>query len=195
MKELKLIKGKPWQNELGYFRTVHITPGALGKMVNDACAGKAYEVMGLVFGYIISHGFMVTDSVCLPVEGTETRVNAGDDAQLFAIEYTSRVERNEKVIGWYHSHPGYRPWLSGIDVRTQEEQQLINDPMIAIVIDPLTTVESGEVDIGAFRVYTDCERSKQGIEFRQQMKLCSQLNDPNISDTRKEADYGNHREE
>jgi len=59
---------------------------------------------------------------------------------------------------------------------------------------PLTTIKSGEVDIGAFRVYTENERSDRGYEFRQQMKLCSQLNDPNVGDSRKEADYGNHRE-
>ena len=27
--------------------------------------------------------------------------------------------RQENAIGWYHSHPGYGCWLSGIDVSTQ----------------------------------------------------------------------------
>jgi proteasome lid subunit RPN8/RPN11 len=28
----------------------------------------------------------------------------------------------ENVCGWYHSHPGYGCWLSGIDVQTQMTQ-------------------------------------------------------------------------
>ena len=30
-----------------------------------------------------------------------------------------KVGRHENAIGWYHSHPGYGCWLSGIDVSTQ----------------------------------------------------------------------------
>ena len=29
------------------------------------------------------------------------------------------VQRYENVVGWYHSHPGYGCWLSGIDCSTQ----------------------------------------------------------------------------
>ena len=29
------------------------------------------------------------------------------------------VHRLENVVGWYHSHPGYGCWLSGIDCSTQ----------------------------------------------------------------------------
>jgi len=29
------------------------------------------------------------------------------------------VGRLENIVGWYHSHPGYGCWLSGIDCSTQ----------------------------------------------------------------------------
>lgn len=29
------------------------------------------------------------------------------------------MNRPENAVGWYHSHPGYGCWLSGIDVSTQ----------------------------------------------------------------------------
>eukprot|EP00983_Pelagomonas_calceolata_P108210 1159433-Pelagomonas_calceolata.AAC.2 len=32
---------------------------------------------------------------------------------------TQKVHRLENVVGWYHSHPGYGCWLSGIDCSTQ----------------------------------------------------------------------------
>uniref|UniRef100_A0A183CGU9 COP9 signalosome complex subunit 5 n=1 Tax=Globodera pallida TaxID=36090 RepID=A0A183CGU9_GLOPA len=57
------------------------------------------------------------------------------------------------VIGWYHSHPGYGCWLSGIDVNTQFINQQYQEPFVAIVIDPIRTISAGKVDIGAFRTY------------------------------------------
>ena len=62
------------------------------------------------------------DAFGLPVEGTETRVNAGADANTYMcnhIDACEKVDRPENICGWYHSHPGYGCWLSGIDVGTQ----------------------------------------------------------------------------
>jgi COP9 signalosome complex subunit 5 len=39
----------------------------------------------------------------------------------------------ENVIGWYHSHPGYGCWLSGIDVATEITYQKF-DPFVAVVV-------------------------------------------------------------
>lgn len=65
------------------------------------------------------------------------------------------VGRLDTVIGWYHSHPGYGCWLSGIDVNTQIMQQNFLDPFLAVVIDPDRTISAGKVEIGAFRTYPE----------------------------------------
>ena len=57
------------------------------------------------------------------------------------------------MVGWYHSHPGYGCWLSGIDVSTQMLNQQFTEPFLAVVIDPTRTVSAGKVEIGAFRTY------------------------------------------
>jgi len=44
------------------------------------------------------------------------------------------VGRLENIIGWYHSHPGYGCWLSGIDVNTQMTNQQYQDPFVAVVV-------------------------------------------------------------
>jgi len=44
------------------------------------------------------------------------------------------------LVGWYHSHPSFGCWLSGIDVNTQELFQKGCDPFVAIVVDPIKTV-------------------------------------------------------
>lgn len=59
------------------------------------------------------------------------------------------------MVGWYHSHPGYGCWLSGIDVTTQMLNQQYQEPFLAVVIDPTRTVSAGKVDIGAFRTYPE----------------------------------------
>jgi COP9 signalosome complex subunit 5 len=107
-------------------------------------------------GYIVADAFVVTDAFRLPVEGTETRVNAQDEANEYMVAYLQACRdsgRLENAIGWYHSHPGYGCWLSGIDVSTQDTQQSYNDPFVAVVIDPDRTISAGKVEIGAFRTY------------------------------------------
>jgi COP9 signalosome complex subunit 5 len=111
--------------------------------------------MGLMQGYIAPETFVVTDAFRLPVEGTETRVNAQDEANEYMVQYLQSCRdsgRMENAVGWYHSHPGYGCWLSGIDVSTQETQQMTG-PFVAVVIDPDRTISAGKVEIGAFRTF------------------------------------------
>lgn len=133
--------------------------------------------------------------------------------------------RLENIVGWYHSHPGYGCWLSGIDVGTQSTNQkyqvgpglllqcrnsvstscatcawlataccldcssseglepirtgmhvirracavpsgpsrqtahgpftTLQEPFLAIVVDPHRTVAAGKVEIGAFRTFPE----------------------------------------
>jgi COP9 signalosome complex subunit 5 len=126
-------------------------------MVMHARSGGSIEIMGLMLGKIEAHTFVVTDAFRLPVEGTETRVNAQDEANEYMVEFLQRAREQgqmENAVGWYHSHPGYGCWLSGIDVNTQKTQQQFQDPFCAIVIDPDRTVSAGKVEIGAFRTYS-----------------------------------------
>ena len=55
-------------------------------------------------------------------------------AYPICIYATSQVQRLENAIGWYHSHPGYGCWLSGIDVNTQMQNQKFQDPFVAVVV-------------------------------------------------------------
>lgn len=45
-----------------------------------------------------------------------------------------QIGRLENIVGWYHSHPGYGCWLSGIDVSTQKTHQTYEDPFLAVVV-------------------------------------------------------------
>ncbi|KIH87190.1 COP9 signalosome complex subunit 5 [Sporothrix brasiliensis 5110] len=149
---------RPWARDPNYFKMVRISAIALIKMVMHSRSGGSLEVMGLMQGYVDGTTLVVTDAFRLPVEGTETRVNAQDEANEYLVEYLKLCRdqgRMENVIGWYHSHPGYGCWLSGIDVSTQAMQQTFNDPFVAVVVDPDRTISAGKVEIGAFRTYPE----------------------------------------
>ena len=110
---------------------------------------------------------IVMDVFALPVEGTETRVNAQADAYEYMVEFLGAAKesgRLENVLGWYHSHPGYGCWLSGIDVSTQMLNQQYQEPWLALVIDPHKTAATGKVEIGAFRTYPQGYKPPEGSE-------------------------------
>ncbi|KAI5000750.1 hypothetical protein ZWY2020_010709 [Hordeum vulgare] len=135
------------------------TPGGTHKLLNmvvQARADGTIEIMGLMQGKFQGDSIIVMDAFALPVEGTETRVNAQAEAYKYMVEYSTinkQAGRLENVVGWYHSHPGYGCWLSRIDVSTQMLNQQFQEPFLAVVIDPTRTVFAGKVDIGAFRTY------------------------------------------
>jgi len=156
-------KKRPWREDPVYFKNVKISGVALLKMLIHALDGLAktraeedLEVMGLLQGKIEGDPIVVMD--CFGVlKGSEVRVNAGVADYEFMVQYmdcSEKVGKIEPVVGWYHSHPGFGCWLSGIDVRTQTNNQRL-DPYVAVVVDPKRTLASGKVEIGAFRCWPD----------------------------------------
>ena len=75
-----LQTSKPWRNDPRYFTNVRVSALALLKMAQHCKAGGSLEVMGLLEGKVVNRTFVVMDAFALPVEGTETRVNAQGDA-------------------------------------------------------------------------------------------------------------------
>ncbi|KAF7634080.1 MPN domain-containing protein [Meloidogyne graminicola] len=125
--EQQMIRNvKPWEKDPHYFKEVKVSSIALLKMVMHARSGGNIEVMGLMQGRVDSNTLIVIDSFALPVEGTETRVNA----QAQAYEYMTNYSEGCEAVGRFEK-----------------------EPFVAIVVDPIRTISAGKVDIGAFRTY------------------------------------------
>jgi len=175
-----ILAAKPWEKDPHFFKDIKISALALLKMVMHARSGGNLEIMGLLLGKIEGNVMVVMDCFALPVEGTETRVNAQEQANEYMasyIESSKQVGRLENAIGWYHSHPGYGCWLSGIDVSTQMEHQLYEDPFVAIVIDPIRTISAGKVEIGAFRTYQKGYKAPEDEQSEYQTIPLSKIED------------------
>lgn len=76
------------------------------QQVIHARSGGDLEIMGVMYGKVRDGVFWIMDAAALPVEGTETRVNAGAEAQEYMVQYqefSKEVGKSEMLRGWYHS--------------------------------------------------------------------------------------------
>lgn len=90
--------------------------------LTKARAGVPMEVMGLMMGeFVDDYTIKVVDVFAMPQSGTSVTVEAVDPVfQTKMTEMLKQTQRNEVVVGWYHSHPGFGCWLSGVDVNTHQ---------------------------------------------------------------------------
>lgn len=188
-----ILQNRPWKSDVKYFNKVYISALALLKMTVHAKSGGSIEIMGMLTGKVMNKTIIVMDVYSLPVEGTETRVNAQLEAYEYMVQYLDSLKsagHKENIVGWYHSHPGYGCWLSGIDVATQSLNQNFQDPYLAIVVDPIKTMNQGKVEIGAFRTYP--EKHKSAPPSGDLGSSASGARLINIKSKTKQKDYGAH---
>jgi len=73
------------------------------QMVVHARSGGTIEVMGLMQGKTEGDTIIIMDAFALPVEGTETRVNAQADAYEYMVQY-SQTNKQVDLLFWIHFH-------------------------------------------------------------------------------------------
>ena len=113
-------------------------------MINHVISGGKDEVMGLMYGKVVGKAFYVLDSFALPIKGFEAGVVPVAETMEWAQQFNAdkdEVGRLEGCCGWYHSHPGLSVFMSATDCTTQENNQAMNEPWLAIVIDPKETMQ------------------------------------------------------
>merc|ERR1712124_235439 len=159
---------------------VYISSLALLKMLKHGRAGVPMEVTGLMLGeFVDDYTVRVVDVFAMPQSGTGVSVEAVDPVfQTKMLDMLKQTGRNEMVVGWYHSHPGFGCWLSGVDINTQQSFEQLNQRAVAVVIDPIQSVK-GKVVIDAFRCLSQ-QMVMMGQEPRQTTSNIGHLNKPSI---------------
>merc|ERR1712046_64970 len=160
--------------------TIYISSLSLLKMLKHGRAGVPMEVMGLMLGeFVDDYTVRVVDVFAMPQSGTGVSVEAVDPVfQTKMLDMLKQAGRNEMVVGWYHSHPGFGCWLSGVDINTQQSFEQLNQRAVAVVIDPIQSVK-GKVVIDAFRLISP-QTLMLGQEPRQTTSNLGHLNKPSI---------------
>ncbi|CAF1168858.1 unnamed protein product [Rotaria sp. Silwood1] len=132
---------------------IYISSLSLLKMLKHGRAGVPMEVMGLMLGeFVDDYTVHVIDVFAMPQSGTGVSVEAVDPVfQTKMLDMLKQTDRSEMVVGWYHSHPGFGCWLSGVDMNTQQSFEALTERTVAVVIDPVQSVK-GKVVIDAFRL-------------------------------------------
>ncbi|CAL1384841.1 unnamed protein product [Linum trigynum] len=159
---------------------VYISSLALLKMLKHGRAGVPMEVMGLMLGeFVDEYTVRVVDVFAMPQSGTGVSVEAVDHVfQTNMLDMLKQTGRPEMVVGWYHSHPGFGCWLSGVDINTQQSFEALNQRAVAVVVDPIQSVR-GKVVIDAFRLINP-QTMMLGQEPRQTTSNLGNLNKPSI---------------
>jgi len=159
---------------------VHVSSLALLKMLKHGRAGVPMEVMGLMLGeFVDDYTVRVVDVFAMPQSGTGVSVEAVDPVfQTKMLEMLKQTVRGETVVGWYHSHPGFGCWLSGVDINTQQSFEALNQRAVAVVVDPIQSVK-GKVVIDAFRLINP-QTMMVAQEPRQTTSNIGHLNKPSI---------------
>lgn len=160
--------------------TIHISSLALLKMLKHGRAGVPFEVMGLMLGdWVDEYTIKVVDVFAMPQSGTGVSVEAVDPVfQAKMMDMLKQTGRPEFLVGWYHSHPGFGCWLSGVDMNTHQSFEALNPRTVAVVIDPIQSVK-GKVVIDAFRLIKP-ELMIMRQEPRQVTSNIGHLNKPSI---------------
>merc|ERR1739848_347004 len=159
---------------------IYISSLALLKMLKHGRAGVPMEVMGLMLGeYVDEYTVKVVDVFAMPQSGTGVSVEAVDPVfQAKMLDMLKQTGRPEMVVGWYHSHPGFGCWLSGVDINTQQSFEALSERAVAVVVDPIQSVK-GKVVIDAFRLINP-NTMVLGQEPRQTTSVLGHLQKPSI---------------
>ncbi|KAK6116002.1 hypothetical protein DH2020_008271 [Rehmannia glutinosa] len=159
---------------------VYISSLALLKMLKHGKSGFVFragvpmEVMGLMLGeFVDEYTVRVVDVFAMPQSGTGVSVEAVDHVfQTNMLDMLKQTGRPEMVVGWYHSHPGFGCWLSGVDINTQQSFEALNQRAVAVVVDPIQSVK-GKVALihGLNRHYYSIAINYRKNELEEKMLL------------------------
>lgn len=131
---------------------IHISSLAMLKMLKHCKAGIPFEVMGLMIGEVVDDYTITCEDVfSMPQAATTISVESIDETyQQKFTEMLKQVGQNKHVVGWYHSHPNFRPFLSGTDIQTTKQFEQLQPRCVGVVVDPINSTKAS-IDMDAFR--------------------------------------------
>lgn len=147
---------------------VVVPPVIQQRMMEHAQSYPGYEVIGFLLGHIEGQTVKVKDTVTgeFVSQRTEASLTPEAMARIAQDLMDGKYEGKGKIVGWYHSHPGYGLFLSHTDIASTQMLQQFDQRVVAIVVEPNAN------EIGAFTVQNGAQLgiqmldgSEPGVDF------------------------------
>ncbi len=130
---------------------------AMAKMIHFDQEHPNKETAGLLIGRYneADNVLLIEDIEVGDQKGTSVHVEISEQALVEIVVRMSQRDDGATIVGWWHTHPGLKSFMSSTDVSTQKNYQNLFEKAVAIVIDPLKfqmTHNIADLDFGVYRV-------------------------------------------
>jgi proteasome lid subunit RPN8/RPN11 len=114
---------------------VSIEKGVLDKVMEKAKSNEN-EIIGILVGKIEDHTIVISDAVSGEQEQGSTRASLPPSTIAKVTDQILKGEVEGRIVGWYHSHPGFGLFMSQTDINTQQNLQQFSSMVTALIVDP-----------------------------------------------------------
>jgi proteasome lid subunit RPN8/RPN11 len=162
--------------ELEMIQSVVVTEEAYKQMfryvIDFANPERPYRQWREVIGWLIGtvKGDTIEVKKAIPMTSGSSIFVEMEDYTIIPKIAEEAERSNAVIVGWFHSHPSFGFFLSGVDIRTQRYQQSLFENAIALVCDP-TKISSIESGVHGYQVYMEHERGREYRELDISVKL------------------------
>jgi len=119
---------------------------------------RPYERIGLLIGSFLEDGLWVNEIVVGGDGDSETSCVLSASKLAKVADDIVRGRLDGRIVGWYHSHPGYGIFMSETDLTTHGKLLQFSPFVVALVVDPEINefgIWALEPDIGVVQVSND----------------------------------------
>jgi proteasome lid subunit RPN8/RPN11 len=119
---------------------------------------RPYERIGLLIGSLLDDGLWVNDIVVGGDNDSETSCVLSAEKLAKVADDIVRGRLDGRIVGWYHSHPGYGIFMSETDLATHGKLLQFSPFVIALVVDPEINqfgMWALEPEVGVIQVLND----------------------------------------
>jgi len=99
--------------------------------------GRNLEVSGLLVGKERLDKLLITSAVTGEQSSSETRSDLSEDFMAGVAYKLLESNAEERIVGMFHSHPGFGIFISQRDARTMIAFQRLYHRFVMMVVDPL----------------------------------------------------------
>jgi 26S proteasome regulatory subunit N11 len=119
---------------------------------------RPYERIGLLIGSFLEDGLWVNEIVVGGDGDSETSCVLSTGKLAKVADDIVRGRLDGRIVGWYHSHPGYGIFMSETDLTTHGKLLQFSPFVIALVVDPEINefgIWALEPEVGVVQVSND----------------------------------------